>query len=44
LLKKYNLRKINIVYVKDESFNFNAMTNALKSMVGCEFIGLEESL
>jgi len=43
-LEKYNLRKIIIVYVKDEGFNFNAMTNALKSIVGCEFLGLEDSL
>jgi hypothetical protein len=32
----------NIAYVKDKSSNFNTMTDALKSIVKCESIGLEE--
>jgi hypothetical protein len=42
LLDKYGLRKKIIVYVKDEGSNFNAMINALKSIVNCEFLGIEE--
>jgi hypothetical protein len=30
-------------YVKDECSNINAMIIALKSIVSCEFFGLEES-
>jgi hypothetical protein len=36
LLDKYGLRKKIIIYVKDEGFNFNAMTGVLKSIVNCE--------
>ncbi len=43
LLDNYGLRKKIIVYVKDEGPNFNAMTNALKSIINCEFLGIEES-
>jgi hypothetical protein len=43
LLDKYGLMKKFITYVKDEGFNFNAMIGALKSVVICEFFGLEES-
>jgi hypothetical protein len=43
LLDKYGLMKKFITYVKDEGFNFNAMIGALKSVVNCEFFGLEES-
>jgi hypothetical protein len=32
----------NIAYVKDKNSNFNRMTNALKSIINCESIGLEE--
>jgi hypothetical protein len=42
LLSKYGLRKKIITYVKDEGYNFHAMTDALKSIVNCESIGLEE--
>ncbi len=43
LLDYYGLRKKVIVYVKDEKFNLNAMTYALKSIMNYEFLGLEES-
>ncbi len=43
LLEKYALRKEIIAYVKNEGLNFNAMTNALKYVVSCECLGLEES-
>jgi len=43
LLDKYVLRKKIIVYVKDERSNFNAMTSALKSVVNCEYLGIEEN-
>ncbi len=43
LLDKYGLRKKIIAYVKDEEFNFNAMTAILKSIVSCEYFVLEES-
>jgi len=32
-----------IVCLKDEGSNFNAITIALKSIVSCEILGLEES-
>ncbi len=43
LLDKYGLRKKIIAFVKDEGSNLNAMTVALKVVVNCEFLGLEES-
>ncbi len=43
LLDKYGLRKNIISYVKNEGSILNAMTSALKSIVNCEFLGLEES-
>ncbi len=43
LLDKYGLRKKIIAYVKDKGSNINAMTVALKVVVNCEFLGLEES-
>jgi hypothetical protein len=36
-------KKKNIAYVKDENFNLNAMTFALKFVVSCETLGLQES-
>ncbi len=42
-MDKYGLRKNIIAYVKDEGFNLNAMTSALKYVVNCEFLRLEES-
>ncbi len=36
------LKEKHIAYVKKKSSNFNTMTNALKSIVNCEFIALEE--
>jgi hypothetical protein len=43
LLDAYGLRNKIIAYVKDEGSNLNTLTNALKSIVKCETIGLEES-
>ncbi len=43
LLDKYGLRKNIIVDVKDEGSNIIAMTGALKFVVNCESLGLEES-
>jgi hypothetical protein len=37
------LRKKVIAYVKDEEFNLNAITYALKSIMSYEYLGLEES-
>jgi hypothetical protein len=33
-----------VAYVKDEKINLNVMTMALKYVVGCEILGLDESL
>jgi len=41
LLDKYGLRKKNIVYIKDEGSNLNAMTSVLKYIVNCDSLGLE---
>jgi uncharacterized protein YqhQ len=43
LLDKYGLRKNIIVYVKDERSNLNAMISALKFVINCEYLRLEES-
>ncbi len=43
LVDKYGLRKKIIAYVKDEGSNFNAMTIALKAIMNCEFLSLEEN-
>jgi len=43
LLNQYDLRKKIIAYVKNEGANLNAMTTALKFVVDCEVLGLEES-
>jgi hypothetical protein len=43
LLDKYGLKKTIIAYVKDEGSNLNAMIVALKVVVNCEFLSLEES-
>jgi hypothetical protein len=37
------LKGKNIVYVKDEGSNLNAMSGALKFVVNCESFGIEES-
>ncbi len=42
-LTKYGLRKKYVVYIKDEGSNINAMIVALKFVINCEFLGLEES-
>jgi hypothetical protein len=43
LLKKYGLRKKIIAYVKDKGSNINVMTIALKLVVSCESLSLEEN-
>ncbi len=43
LLKEYGLRKKIIVYVKDKGFNINVMIFALKLVVSCESLSLEEN-
>jgi hypothetical protein len=43
LLDKYGLREKNIVYVKDEGSNFNAMIGVLKFVVNCESFGLKKN-
>ncbi len=43
LLDKYGLMKKIIVYVKNEGYDFNAMTSVLKSIVNCKSLGIEES-
>ncbi len=42
-LDVYGLRNKIITYVKDEGPNLNTLTNALKSVVKFETLGLEES-
>jgi hypothetical protein len=43
LFNQYGLRKKIITYVKDEGSNLTTMTTALKSIVRCEILGLDES-
>jgi hypothetical protein len=43
LLESYALKRKIIIYVKDEGSNLNTMTIALKSIVSCDMLGLEES-
>jgi hypothetical protein len=43
LLDQYGLRNKIIAYVKDEGSNLNTMTIALKFVVKCEVLGLDES-
>jgi type IV pilus biogenesis protein CpaD/CtpE len=43
LLDQYNLRKKIVAYVKDKGANLNAMTIALKFVVNCEVLSMEES-
>ncbi len=43
LFDQYGLRKIIIAYVKDEGSNLYIMIIALKSIVTCEVLGLDES-
>jgi hypothetical protein len=43
LLENYEMRRKNIIYMKDEGSNLNTMTIALKSIVSCDMSGLEES-
>jgi hypothetical protein len=42
-LNTYELRRKIVAYVKDEGFNLNTMIVALKSIVSCDVLGLEES-
>jgi len=43
LLDAYGLKNKIVAYVKDEGSNLNTLTNALKYVVKCETLGLEES-
>ncbi len=43
LLDGYGLRNKIIAYVKDEGSNVNTLINALKFVVKCETLGLDES-
>jgi hypothetical protein len=43
LLDAYGLRNKIITYVKDEGSNLNTLSSALKFVVKCETLGLEES-
>jgi hypothetical protein len=43
LLNQYDLRKKIVAYVKDGGANLNAMTIALKFVVNCEILNMEES-
>jgi hypothetical protein len=43
LLDAYDSKNKIIAYVKDEGSNLNTLTNALKYVVQCETLGLEES-
>ncbi len=43
LLNLYGLRNKIITYVKDEGSNLNKLTNALKSIIKCETLGLEKN-
>jgi hypothetical protein len=42
-LDKYGLRNKIKTYVKNESSNLNTMTSALKFVIKCEALGLEEN-
>ncbi len=42
-LDNYALRKKTIAYVRDEGSNMNTMTIALKLIVSCDMLGLEEN-
>ncbi len=44
MLNQYELRKKIVAYVKDERSNLNIMIIALKSIVKCVAIGLDESI
>jgi hypothetical protein len=43
LLESYALRRKIITYVKDEGSNLNTTTIALKLIISCDMLGLEES-
>ncbi len=44
LLEKYGLNeKKHCLHVKDEKYNLNVMTNTLKFIMSCEYLGLEKS-
>jgi hypothetical protein len=44
LLDSYALRRKIIIHVKDEGSNLNTMTIALKSIIGCDMLGLEKKI
>lgn len=43
ILDAYGLRNKIISYEKDKGSNLNTLTNALKSIVKCQTLGLEEN-
>ncbi len=43
VLDAYGLRNKIIAYVKDEGSNLNTLTSALKFVIKCETLGLEEN-
>jgi hypothetical protein len=43
-LNKFGLKKKIIAYVKDEGFNLNAMTSALKFVISFETLNLQENV
>jgi hypothetical protein len=43
LLNKYDLRKKNIAYIKNEGSNLNTMVVALKYVINCDILCLVES-
>jgi hypothetical protein len=42
-LKKYDLKKKMIAYVKDEGSKLNTMIIVFKSIISCDIFGLKES-
>ncbi len=42
-LEMYNLIKNKFAYVKNERFSLNIMTFALRLVVNCDLLGLEEN-
>jgi len=43
LFDQYGLKRKIVVYVKNEKLNLNTMTIALKFIVKCEILGLNQS-
>ncbi len=43
ILEMYNLKRKITIYVKDEKFNLNTIIVALKAVISCDNLSLEES-